>query len=352
MTVLQQDEQQHFAVKPGWIQTAIDALTREGVAIWAPIRGDDNTITFAHVTSEQAVAQDYVNTRLPLKALLLPRSETLLHFKKQTGGDVEMFPEPTAPPQTVVIGCRPCDAAAVNVIDNVFYWDYEDLPYRARRDALTFVSFACQSFGSSCFCHAVGGSPHDERGSDVLVFLNADGGATLKTLTDKGERFIQRLGDSAVPASEKPVGAPAPPAPLFNPDMVKQWLDTNFENDLWKDISLACLGCGACSYLCPTCHCFDIVDEATWNRGARRRNWDCCSYKNFTMHASGHNPRPDQTTRCRQRVMHKFKYFPERFGAVACVGCGRCILNCGAGQHLPGILARIQEQLAIEAQKE
>lgn len=352
MTVLEQDMQKLYAATPGWMQAAIDALTQDGVAVLASTRGADDAVNFAPVSSAEVIARDYVNTRLPLKAMLLPRSETLLHFKKQTGGDVEMLPESVAHPQSVILGCRPCDAAAVNVIDNVFYWDYEDLPYRARRDALTFVSFACPSLGAACFCHAVGGSPHDERGSDVLAFLNADGGAILKTLTDKGERFVERLGGSVAPASAKPAETPAPPAPLFEPDIVKQWLDDNFESDLWKDIALACLGCGACSYLCPTCHCFDIVDESTWNKGERRRNWDCCSYKSFTLHASGHNPRPDQTTRCRQRVMHKFKYFPERFGTVACVGCGRCILHCGAGQHLPGILARIQEQLALAAQKE
>ncbi|UCE48236.1 MAG: 4Fe-4S dicluster domain-containing protein, partial [Phycisphaerales bacterium] len=95
-------------------------------------------------------------------------------------------------------------------------------------------------------------------------------------------------------------------------------------------------------YLCPTCHCFDIVDEANWHMGQRRRNWDCCSHPMFTKHASGHNPRPDQASRCRQRLMHKFKYFPERFGQIACVGCGRCTRACCVGQNLVSILTDIE----------
>jgi ferredoxin len=40
--------------------------------------------------------------------------------------------------------------------------------------------------------------------------------------------------------------------------------------------------------------------------------------------------------------MHKFKYFPERFGQIACVGCGRCARACCVGQNLVGILTDIE----------
>ncbi len=167
----------------------------------------------------------------------------------------------------------------------------------------------------------------------------------MQVCSDKGAKLINQLGDvvKRAPAGTK---LPAPPEVKvkFDPEKIKTWLDENFENDFWTDISLKCLGCGACSFLCPTCHCFDIVDEANWRSGQRRRNWDCCSHPMFTKHASGHNPRPDQASRCRQRVMHKFKYFPERFGQIACVGCGRCGRACCVGQNIVGILADIESK--------
>ena len=352
MAEVKQDTKNLYAVGPGWIQAAISALAEAGVAVLAPVRTDKNAVDFGPVTSAEEVVLDYVNTRLSLKTLFLPRSEVLLRYKKKGDGDVDMVTEPCTPAKSVVLGCRPCDAAAVDCMDSVFYWDYEDVQYRARRDSMTLVSFACAKFGPACFCTALGGSPQDERGSDVLAFLADDGSALLKALTDKGEAFVKQLESAAKATDAALPTAPEAPETHFDPEQVKEWLDHNFESGLWSDIAFGCLGCGACSYLCPTCHCFDIVDESMWNQGERRRNWDCCAYKLFTEHASGHNPRPNQTARWRQRMMHKFKYFPERFGRIACVGCGRCVAHCGAGQNLPGILERIQEQRAAEAQKD
>ncbi|KKL14142.1 hypothetical protein LCGC14_2518730, partial [marine sediment metagenome] len=245
--------------------------------------------------------------------------------------------------QVVVLGARPCDAAAMEALDQVFQWDYDDLPYRARRDRTTVVAWACSQPGPECFCSSVGGSPYGAAGSDVLVFADAAGEALLQVNTPKGEKFIELLGQAVRPASEDAAPPSAPEMQRrFDPDKVKDWLDGNFKSDFWEEMALSCLGCGACSFLCPTCHCFDIVDEATWNRGQRRRNWDCCASALFTLHASGHNPRSDRASRCRQRLMHKFKYFPERFGRIACVGCGRCIGACGAGRCLPVTLAAIE----------
>jgi len=109
---------------------------------------------------------------------------------------------------------------------------------------------------------------------------------------------------------------------------------------VWEQLALRCHGCGACAAVCPTCHCFDIVDEPEGvAHGTRRRNWDTCQTGRFTVHASGHNPRTSQTARIRQRVMHKFHIYPTKFGETLCSGCGRCARQCPAGMDLPEILA-------------
>jgi hypothetical protein len=340
------DEKTLYQAAAGWLTSAVDVLQGAGVEVIAPVETEPGVFELIAVKSSEEVALNYANVRLPLKRIFFPVTEVLLEFENQTDGDVDVKSEPLAPSaEVVVLGARPCGVAALEALDKVFHWDYDDVRYSARRARTTLVSFACTKPGPQCFCTSVGGSPHNTLQSDVIVFLGDDGEALMQVCSDKGAQFIDRLGGVVKAA---PPGTTLPPPPevktQFEPDKIKEWLDGNFENDFWTDISLKCLGCSACSYLCPTCHCFDIVDEANWRSGQRRRNWDCCSHPMFTKHASGHNPRPDQASRCRQRLMHKFKYFPERFGQIACVGCGRCVRACCVGQNLVGILTDIESK--------
>jgi len=338
------DEQTLYQAAAGWLKSAVDILQGAGMEVIAPVETDPGVVELLTVNSSEAVVLDYANVRVPLKRLFFPITEVLLEFENQSDGDVDVKSESAASPkQAVVIGARPCDVAALGALDRVFHWDYDDVRYSARRERTTLISFACTKPDAHCFCTSVGCSPHSTAQSDILVFLSADGQAHLQVCSDKGTALIDQLGDVVKPA---PAGTKPPEPPQvkakFEPERIKEWLDESFEDDFWTDISLKCLGCGACSFLCPTCHCFDIVDEANWQSGQRRRNWDCCSHPMFTKHASGHNPRPDQASRCRQRVMHKFKYFPDRFGQIACVGCGRCVRACCVGQNLVSILSEIE----------
>jgi ferredoxin len=104
----------------------------------------------------------------------------------------------------------------------------------------------------------------------------------------------------------------------------RQSMDERFDSPYWWEASRACLACGICSYLCPTCHCFDIVDEGY----LRLRCWDTCSSDTFTRMAAGENHRKLKGSRYRQRIYHKFSYFSENFDTHACVGCGRCTRHC------------------------
>ena len=109
---------------------------------------------------------------------------------------------------------------------------------------------------------------------------------------------------------------------------IEKRLDFMVESPFWDRTHEKCIGCGVCTFLCPTCHCFDITDEAVNQKGQRVRNWDSCLFPIYSLETSGHNPRPTGRERTRQRLMHKFNYYPKNFGRVACVGCGRCILYC------------------------
>jgi NAD-dependent dihydropyrimidine dehydrogenase PreA subunit len=124
---------------------------------------------------------------------------------------------------------------------------------------------------------------------------------------------------------------------------VKPILDNNFEHPFWATIHGKCLACGTCTYLCPTCHCFDISDEVKGSDGVRIRSWDSCMFPLFTKETSGHNPRTSQKERWRQRTMHKFKYYVDNFKAISCVGCGRCVMYCPVNIDIRKIIEDISK---------
>ncbi len=102
-----------------------------------------------------------------------------------------------------------------------------------------------------------------------------------------------------------------------------------FNAPFWEEVAFACTNCGICTYVCPTCWCFDIQDEVYGLWGIRMRNWDSCMFPLFTLHGSGHNPRNTKMQRVRQRFMHKLKYYVDKYdNGIQCVGCGRCVRLC------------------------
>jgi ferredoxin len=112
-------------------------------------------------------------------------------------------------------------------------------------------------------------------------------------------------------------------------------LEQSFAAPLWEALGRRCLGCSICSYVCPSCSCFDVQDSGNAWCGERCRSWDSCTFGLFTRHASGHNPRAAQPARYRQRVLHKFAYYPAQHeGAFMCVGCGRCVAMCPVGMNI------------------
>lgn len=343
---------QTFFISKKDLHGLVDALVESNTRVIGPAhsqRGTRQRMEYRYVTSSAELSLGEALPRRSLKEFFLPPTEPLLRWHETKAG-VTIDEVPTRFPRQVILGCYPCDAAAVAAVDRVMNWDYKDELWNGRREATTVVSLACPGGDASCFCSVAGIAPDATQGSDALLIPEGDG-YRFETVTPKGETLV-----AGNPSLFRPAG---PDGTLtyrknalesiqgnLKADLpaVKKWLDLHFDDGFWAKVALNCHGCGACASLCPTCHCFDIVDEPDGlGTGVRRRNWDTCQTAKFTVHASGHNPRPTQNNRMRQRILHKFDIYPTRFGVLLCTGCGRCARGCGGGMNLPEVLAEITQ---------
>jgi len=314
--------------------------------VCAPLQAEDQ-VFFGVLAAGGKPLFDFANTRNAPKNFLFPRTETMLKYTRIPQGIV-FAGEAGEGEETLLLGVRPCDARSFVLLDMLFDQEkYRDPYYIDKRAKTTVVSLACvRPPYTTCFCTSVGGAPVSAEGADIL--LTDLGEAYLaEFLTPKGETLRAAFGGTpAGEAEEKQketlaAQAAEEIASKIPAREIKPILDTHFEDPFWDTIHRKCLACGTCTYLCPTCHCFDISDEVKRADGIRLRNWDSCMYPLFTKEASGHNPRPSQKERWRQRVMHKFRYYVDNFGAISCVGCGRCVMACPVNLDIRKVVADI-----------
>ncbi len=281
-----------------------------------------------------------LNTRLSPKTLVYPQAEAMFEYSLDESREdhhIMKEIEKDITPQAV-IGIRPCDAKAFILVRKNFDTpEYQD-PYWLRAyESTTFVGLACHSPCTSCFCTTAGCGPFHEEGLDVLL-VDAEDHYLAKALTDKGEGFLSAAGWDAEVKKDRAAKqieaekqkAEDKIANFINTDRLKQ-IDTVdlYKAPFWEDVAFSCINCGTCTYVCPTCWCFDIQDENRGASGMRIRIWDSCMFPLFTLHGSGHNPRNTKVHRVRQRFMHKLKYYVDKYDSgIQCVGCGRCVRLC------------------------
>jgi len=314
---------------------------------------EDGVWTYRSVSG--AVRLDHTNTTQPPKGLAFPQREVFFSFN-QIKGEIPRLTQTLPESQRrVVFGVRPCDGRAVPRMDKVFTDHVEDPYYWARRKNVAYVGLACnQPPSSNCFCLSVGGSPVSTDGLDVQLTDLGDR-YYVTAVTETGKALMAAAGDLlAEPTaadrtqleSTHAEAVARPQRAVLNVEAAPAKLKVSFDSPLWEELARACIGCGICTFLCPTCHCFDINDEVTGSaplKGNRVRTWDNCQFPDFTMHTSGHNPRENSGARLRQRVCHKFQYFPENFGMPQCTGCGRCVSECPVGIDIVSVVNKVVE---------
>lgn len=309
----------------------------------APMVRDNTPAEFRELKAGDAPIIDGSAFMTTPKEYLLPRYEPMI--KVRTGEDgtrVESLVPESEP--WVMLGVWLPDAQATQVLDKVFLDEkFRDPYYAARRDGMTTVAVVPSSPRWSWFCAATDDVNGWKQSADVITYDLGDS-LYFEAVTEKGEALLK----------SGPFADPDDAARARRDEVWKTFTQTGcegfsgdsafdrllWESPLWAEIADKCVSCGACTYVCPSCSCFDVQDETSQGCVTRYRCRDTCQFCDFTLMGHGHNPRHNQVPRSRQRLMHKFKYQREQFGLTACTGCGRCVELCPVNVDVRDVLTR------------
>ncbi len=287
----------------------------------------------------------YRNTAIPAKSSFLPAMEKMFSFQKNTDGyHLELSQDQQ---KRILFGIRPCDARAMAIIDKVFTDSYEDPYYVSKRKNTVLIGLSCTNPYDSCFCTSLGVKPTESADVD-LMFTDIGDEFLIEEITDKGKELLTEA--SVVKKTTKADDAKAKTVKAAVSAMVIRKLDVEdiaeklqacfSDKDYWEKVAAKCISCGICTFLCPTCFCFDICDELVKKQGTRYRGWDSCSFRLYTKMPM-ENPREKKWRRVRQKVCHKYEFYPINSEVIACTGCGRCIRLCPVNWDITQILSSL-----------
>ena len=310
-------------------------------------------VNYAPWSEDAKVDLDTLKTVKSAKDAFFPQSENLYTCYRD-GKKISITPQELKEQPFVVFGMKACDLRGVEVLDKVFLADPVDTFYAARREHGTIVAMACYEPEDSCFCKVCGIDCAEPK-ADVAVWT---AGEVLywKAQSEKGEALTYLVKDLLEEAADGEETVEAEKDRIHKiaealPDMqlsLEGWggdvLEEKFNSPLWEKLYRPCLACGTCTFVCPTCQCYDIKDYDTGHGIQRYRCWDSCMYSDFTMMAHGNN-RTSQMQRFRQRFMHKLVYFPaNNDGMFSCTGCGRCVEKCPQSLNIVKVIKAFAAQ--------
>lgn len=320
--------------------------------LYLPVDNNSGKADFAKWQKGTKLSEKLKTTR-SAKDFFFPKTEHLVSYE-MSGKEVKVVNPRKDVEDFVIFGVRACDARGFTAIDNVYLnMNPVDSYYKNRREHGTVIVLACNEPAKTCFCSTFGiDASLAKPAGDVSCWL-ADGKYYFEANTDKGKAFVENAKSalenadtSAVEACRKDIAEKVEKLPFAHLDLSKfQGKDMLkiFNSKIWDKVSEPCVGCGTCTYVCPTCMCFDVRDFATSNGVRQIRCWDSCMYNDFTQMAA-ENPRHTQKERSRQRFMHKLMYYPMAHdGMFSCVGCGRCVENCPVNMNIVKVIKAVNE---------
>lgn len=291
--------------------------------IYAPFMRE-NSIEYLHVNADNADSIKYhiAKPTSSVKIFFFPIKENVVKNALEK--------------RQIIIGVPACDLASLNLMDKIFLdEDFLDPYYKKRRDETILIGNDCYSITDSCHCTIYDIDPYPTKNYDINLSSDEDK-IYLTVNSEKGEKFINSIkSDAFKEVDDLPE--------LVNEKRAKTAEDVKKQNKelpglestrklvlgdhekVWKKFAKTCVSCGACSAICPTCHCFLLIDKENFEK---IKNWDTCQYPSFERVAAGEDPLRRLYERLKNRYLCKFVHKPDMFGEIACTGCGRCIDAC------------------------
>jgi ferredoxin len=334
-----------FCITESSLKHLVDQLAKEQT-VMAPVK-EGSGFSFKRIANGEGLCLDFTNSTVPPKSVLLPQLEELFTYEVKsgkvrtagsTGGDT-----------VTLIGVRPCDSSAFSVLDRVMGGEYIDPYYSRNRERTLVLGVSCSRPEPTCFCNVFGTGPV-EGSSDDISLTRVDSGYVTRPKTKKGREFIEKHTEYFREATQKELELFELESSRVNKSMeaklksegLPERMSKAFDDPYWQELSRRCIECGVCSFICPTCYCFDVVEEVNGNQGRRSRGWDTCQSCRFSKMAGGLDPRPTKPDRLKHRFYHKLQYMPMTFGAISCVGCGRCVSRCPSNVDIREVIAKWQ----------
>jgi len=328
--------------------------TRKDYTLIGPVKEGNNVSKFRELAVDEQPDLSITTTTLSPKSVVFPQSEVMFEFSLDSASpeyNIMKVPERNYS-QKAIIGIRPFDAAAMLMVKMNFDTpEYRDPYWCDAYEACTFIGLAVNDPELCDFSTSTETGPFETEGLDVLL-VDIGENFLAEIVTEKGDSWLNAAGfekeaeddareqiDSMRAAAEKKIVSRVE----FEEIRKKETLDL-YNEEYWESIAFPCINCGTCTYVCPTCWCFDIQDESGHKKGRRIKNWDSCMFPLFTIHTTGHNPRGTKMQRVRQRFMHKLKYHQSKYKqGIMCVGCGRCVTSCPVNIDIREVCKQMNE---------
>ena len=324
----------------------LDSL-KNNYEVYVPFKKGPFRFYQRYISPDKNIVIGEVRATEPLKGFFTPVKEKV----------AELFnPEPIRKKKKpmAIVGVKACDLKGFLVQDQVFCKGCQDPFYASARENNLIISADCTQVIDTCFCLALGVSPFPESHFDINLsevtggFIVEVGSAKGQQVFDNDKALFQETDPSLI--TEKNQGRTKmvdkvqqniAQQRVPHQNQLQGKIAQNYDSPIWEAEAQSCTECGACTTICPTCHCFMLTDEKEEDKLVRYRQWDSCMLKDYARVAGGGNPRPQLWMRLRNRFEKKFDFFPKVANLHACTGCGRCITACPANIDIRRVLKRL-----------